>query len=81
MIRKSDKKAQNVHVNFKITHADKSNLVPLSNKSHLAINDTQNTHIILMTIFHKIWKIGRLADTIRINAQKSGSPTPVFINQ
>lgn len=80
MIRKSDKKAQNVHVNFKIAQADKSNHAPLSTKSHLAINNTQNTHIVLMTIFHKICKIGRLAEPIRINAQKSGSSIPVFIN-
>jgi len=40
MIRKSEKKAQNVHVNFKITQADQSNLAPLSTKSHLAINNT-----------------------------------------
>jgi hypothetical protein len=81
MIRKSDNKAQNIHVNFKITQADKKNLVPMSIKSHLAINNKQNTRILLMMIFHKILNIGRLEDTIRINAQNSVSPTPVFINK
>jgi len=57
MVIKSDKKAQNVHETFKITQADKSNLVPLSTKSLLAINNTHNTHIVIMTIFHNIWKI------------------------
>jgi hypothetical protein len=80
MIKKPDKKAQNVHVNFKITQADKSNLVPLSTKSHLAINNTQNTYHTNNDL-PQYMENREACGHYKNKRAKSGSPTPVFINQ